>query len=354
MTVTGLEQLGYDTWVHAASAACVQEGFSLARVIEVNKGSYVVSDGNHEMVAELSGKFLFSAELPTDYPTVGDWVSIQPLDSYTHSIIHCIVPRKTMLTRKEPGKSIDFQLIASNIDYGLIVQAADKPNTNLLQRYCAMLNQSSIQPLAVLNKIDLLSPEERAALQQCSEKLNIDTLFISTQTEGGIEELATSLKAGKTYCLLGQSGVGKTSLLNSLLRADAFKVSPIRQKDGKGRHTTVRRHLTILASGALFIDTPGMRELGNFGIEQGIEQTFDQFAAYTQQCQFRDCTHTHEQGCALIAAVDNGEVEPSHYQNYLKLRKESRFYEQSYQEKRSRDKAFGKLKKNYKKQTHKE
>jgi ribosome biogenesis GTPase len=354
MTVTGLEQLGYDEWVHKASTACVQDGFVLARVIEVNKSSYVVADGNHEMVAELSGKFLFSAELSTDYPTVGDWVSIQPLDSYTHSIIHCIVPRKTMLTRKEPGKRIDFQLIASNIDYGLIVQAADQPNIKLLQRYCAMLHQSSIQPVAVFNKIDLLNPEQSAELCLSCEKLTIESLCISTQTEGGIEGLASSLKAGKTYCLLGQSGVGKTSLLNSLLRADAFKVSPIRQKDGKGRHTTVRRHLTTLASGTLFIDTPGIRELGNFGIEEGIEQTFDQLAAYSQQCHFRDCTHTHEEGCALIAAVDNGEVEQADYNNYLKLRKESRFYEQSYQEKRSRDKAFGKLKKNYKKQTREE
>ena len=345
----GLEKLGYNEWVQNMSAEYIQDDFSLARVIEVNKNSYIVADGKHEMLAELSGKFLFDAEDITDFPTVGDWVSIQALDNYTLSIVHSVLPRKTLLKRKEPGKKIDFQLIASNIDFGLIMQSADNLNFNLLDRYFVMLNESRIQPIAVFSKIDLLSSSEVEEIKDNLSKLKNQYLLISNIAERGIEELSNRLIRGKTYCLLGQSGVGKTSLLNRLLRTEVLKVNEVREKDGKGRHTTVRRQLIYLDSGSVFIDTPGMRELGNFEIEHGLDQTFEGFSSYASKCRFRDCTHTHEEGCAIIAAVENGEIEESRYRNFLKLRKESEFYEMSYREKRQKDKSFGKMVKNYKK-----
>lgn len=344
-----LNRLGFDGSVQNTSAEFVKDGFTLARVIEVNKNSYMVSDGNHEMIAELSGKFLFDAEGATDFPTVGDWVAIQALDNNTLAIIHSVLPRKTLLKRKEPGKRIDFQLIASNIDFGLIVQSAEHLNFNLLDRYLVMLNESRIQPIAVFSKIDLLSSSEMEVLKENLSKLKYQYVLISSVAEKGVEELSGILLPGKTYCLLGQSGVGKTSLLNKLLDSDVFRVSEVRQKDGRGRHTTVRRQLICLKSGSIFIDTPGMRELGNFEIGYGLDQTFDEFSQYASDCRFRDCTHTHEEGCAIIAAVENGEIEESRYMNFLKLRKESEFYEMSYKEKRQRDKSFGKMVKNYKK-----
>lgn len=164
-----------------------------------------------------------------------------------------------------------------------------------------------------------------------------------------MDDLKENIITGKTYCLLGQSGVGKSSLLNNLLEANLLKVGEVREKDGRGRHTTVRRQLVCLSSGSLFIDTPGIRELGNFQISQGLEQTFDDFSAYSPWCRFTDCSHTHEQGCAVIAAVKEDEIAKDRYENFLKLRKESEFYDMSYQQRRSKDMSFGKMVKNYKK-----
>ncbi|MBD3344794.1 MAG: ribosome small subunit-dependent GTPase A [Chitinivibrionales bacterium] len=343
------EQLGYDEWMQNAGAEYMHDDFIPARVTEVNKSNYRVSDGVHEMTAELSGKFMFDAADTADYPTVGDWVAIQALDNDTLAIIHSVLPRKTLLKRKEPGKRIGFQLIASNIDFGLVVQSAKHINFNLLDRYFVMLNESGIRPVVVFSKIDLLSPEELEAMNGPLSKLKSEYVLISTITENGIAELSNSLIPGKTYCLLGQSGVGKTSLLNRLLGTEMLRVSEVREKDGKGRHTTVRRQLIRIDSGSIFIDTPGMRELGNFEIADGIDQTFDEFALYAAKCRFSDCTHTHEQGCAVIEAVKSGTIEESRYRNYLKLKKESVFYEMSYREKRKKEKSFGRMVKNFKK-----
>jgi len=348
-----LEKLGYDEWNQESNAEFITDDFSPARVIEVNKNSYTVSDGRYEMLAELSGKFMFDAEGAVDFPTVGDWVAIQAFDNNTLAIVHSVLPRKTVLKRKEPGRRIDFQLIASNIDFGLVVQSAEHLNFNLLDRYFVMLNEGGIQPIAVFSKIDLLSSSELEALKSNLSKLRNQYLLISNITGKGVEELSERLVSGKTYCLLGKSGAGKTSLLNSLLRTKKFKVNEVRQKDGKGRHTTARRQLICIDSDSIFIDTPGMRELGNFEIDEGLAQTFEEFSSYTPKCRFRDCTHSHEEGCAVIEAVKNGEIEESRYRNFLKLKRESEFYEMSYQEKRKKDKSFGKMIKNYKKNTKK-
>lgn len=349
MNNSGLEHLGFDEWFREVGSGFIKSEFSFARVVEVNKNSFRVADGEHEMQAELSGKFMFDAEDSTDFPTVGDWVVAQALDGGLSAIIHNVLPRKTLLKRKAAGKRVEFQLIASNIDYGLVVQSADSVNLNSLERYLVMLNESGIQPIIVLSKIDLLSASELTEIQNLILKLGARYVLISNIAERGIEALSRELEQRKTYCLLGPSGVGKTSLLNRLIGDDLFRVSEVREKDGRGRHTTVRRQLISLESGSIFIDTPGMRELGNFEVASGMEQTFEEIYSYGTNCRFRDCTHTHEEGCAVIEAVGKGKIDNERYQNYLKLKKESEFYEMSYLEKRKKDKAFGKIVKNYKK-----
>ena len=344
-----LESLGYDEWFHKACSDYIHDDFSLARIVEVNKGNFRVADGLHEMLAELSGRFLFATKDRSDFPTVGDWVVIQALDNYSLAVIHHILPRKTLLKRKEPGRRVDFQLIASNIDYGLVVQSANAFNPNCLERYLVMLNESGILPIVVLSKIDLLSSSELSELQERIIKLSARYMLISNITDGGIKALSDELEARKTYCLLGPSGVGKTTLINRLLGESLYRVNEVREKDGRGRHTTARRQLIRLESGSIFIDTPGMRELGNFEIAEGIEQTFEYISFYGTKCRFRDCTHVHEKGCAVIEAVEQGVIDAERYQNYLKIRKESVFYEMSYFEKRKKDKSFGKMVKNYKK-----
>ncbi len=344
---TFIAKLGFDERFRNSAIEFMKDDLTIARVIEVNKNSYMISIGNCEMIAELSGKFMFGAENATDLPTVGDWVAIQALDNFTFAIIHSVLPRRTVLKRKESGKRIDFQLIAANIDFGLVMQPADQVNFKLLDRYFVMLNECKIEPIVVISKIDLLSSQEIEALKNDLSKLKNQYLLISNTADKDTDGLSGKLVPFKTYCLLGKSGVGKTSLLNSLLHKNVLKINEIREKDGRGRHTTVKRQLICLDSGSIFIDTPGMRELGNFEIGTGLDRTFDEVLSHARNCRFRDCTHTHEEGCAILQAVTDGEIDEDRYMNYLKLKKEADFYSMSYLERRKKDKSFGKMKKNY-------
>jgi ribosome biogenesis GTPase len=341
-----LLKLGFDTSLISENS---NREFSPARVIEVNKNSYLVSNGEYEMKAELSGRYLFSVKDALDYPTVGDWVLIQILDSNELAIVHSLFERKTVLKRKCAGKNIDFQLIASNIDCGLIVQSACDPNVNLIERYLVELNQNGIESVVIFTKTDLVSGEQLRSIQNSLAAQTVKVLCISNTTVSGIDSVARMLQYGKTYCLLGQSGVGKSSLLNNLVGSGVHAVNEVREKDGKGRHTTVSRQLVCLLNGAVFIDTPGIREFATFQVQEGIGKTFDDFSLLAQRCQFADCSHTHEKGCAVKNAVAGGDVDEDRYYNYLKLKKESEHYDISYVQRRRKDRAFGKMVKIFKK-----
>ncbi|NEX12203.1 MAG: ribosome small subunit-dependent GTPase A [Prosthecochloris sp.] len=352
----GLEKLGYDDWFETESNKYIKDDFSIARVVEANKNNYKVSDGSHDVFAELSGKFLFTIVDSIDYPTVGDWVVVQFFDDYSMAIIHHILTRKSLLKRKDPGKAVEFQLIAANIDYAFIMQAVDSNfNLNRLERYFVMINESKIQPIVILSKTDLVSEDELIEINDRIKRFDDKYLFlpISSITDDGIETLKKELESNKTYCLLGSSGVGKTTLLNKLLGEHRFDIKEVREKDSKGKHTTVRRQLTRLELGSIIIDTPGMRELGNFAIDNGLNETFDEIVSFSCQCRFKDCTHTHEEGCAVKEAVENGLIDEDRYDNFLKIQKESEYYQMSYLEKQNKDKTFGKMLKNYKKSIRK-
>ena len=351
-----LEQLGFDEWFQDKSKLCIKDDFSVARVTEVNRKRYKVSDGLCDVIAELSGKYVFDVKNNIDYPTVGDWVVMQCSDGKSIAIIHGILPRKSLLKRKDPGRSVEFQLIAANIDYALVMQSVDSNfDMNRLERYLVMVNESEIQSIVVLNKTDLLSADELSEIKGKVKRFNDKYLFlpISNVNGDGIKTLRNELKLNQTYCLLGSSGVGKTTLLNTLIGENLFEVREVREKDSKGMHTTSKRQLVRLESGAIFIDTPGMRELGNFAIDAGLEETFSEIVLCSSQCRFNDCTHTHEGGCAVIAAVEQGVIDEDSYKNFIKIQKESAFYEISLLDKRKKDKVGGKQRKNYNKSMRK-
>lgn len=341
-----LEATGFDRWFLKDVEAESLERFEIARVTAVHRDSCTVHNGRREAGAELLGKFLYNADSPLDYPAVGDWVLGSFYDDDSFSIIHEILPRKSLLKRKTPGRKIDFQLIAANIDVAFIIQSLDD-NFNLrrLERYLVMVNDGNIRPVVLLSKSDLLSPEEVservARIRGIMPDLHVQPF--SSENESGLEHVMGLLEPGKTYCLLGSSGVGKSTLLNRLAGEDLFETRAVREKDRKGRHTTTRRQLVRLAGGALVIDTPGMRELGNFSLETGLGETFADIAELAASCRYGDCTHESEADCAVLAAVAEGRLPEERYRNYLRMMKESAYNDMSYLEKRRKDKKFGKF-----------
>ncbi|MDH3722851.1 MAG: ribosome small subunit-dependent GTPase A [Desulfobacteraceae bacterium] len=341
-----IEQLGFNKWFFDEIDPTKFIDHQIARVITVNKDSYTIDNGKGEVSAEVTGKLLFSADSPLDYPATGDWVFAKYFDNDSFAIISEIVPRKSILKRKTSGKKIEFQLIATNIDTGLIVQSLDN-NYNLrrLERYLVMIIQSNIQPVVLLSKSDLLPVGEIDKKVDEIHALypDIRVLPFSNEDNTNLKHVKELLVPKKTYCLLGSSGVGKTTLINNLLDGMRLKTHSVREKDGKGRHITTRRQLIKLKNGAMIIDTPGMRELGNFAVDTGIYGTFDEITELSNQCRYNDCSHTQEQGCSILAALKDGIISQERYQNFIKLNKESAFYEMSYLEKKRKDKKFGKF-----------
>lgn len=341
-----LSKLGFDDWFQNQHQKLNATEKTAARVIAVNRDNFDIIHQTGEATAELAGKLLYAAESSEHLPTVGDWVLVDLFNEGTLGIIHDILPRKSLLKRKKAGKSVDVQTIAANIDTAFIIQSLDEDfNPNRLERYLVMLNESRVEPVILLSKSDLISAndlsEKIQRIDHLSEKYQI--VYYSALIETGIEAVKNQIKPASTYCLLGSSGVGKTTLLNKLLNAELFVTKEVREKDSRGRHATSRRQLIILENDAMIIDTPGMRELGNFDIEDGLTETFADIARLASACKFKNCTHHSEPGCAIQEALTNGDLEETHFQNYLKLKKEAAFYDMSYLEKRRRDKQFGKM-----------
>lgn len=341
-----INKLGFDRRFQDNIAPERKEGYDIARVTAVHKDSYIISNGTKDIFAELVGKMIYAAASPLDYPAVGDWVLAKFYDDDSFSIIHEIIPRKSLLKRKTSGKKIDFQIIAANIDTAFIVQSLDD-NFNLrrLERYLAMINESNIQPIVLLSKTDLLSPEAvTVRMGEIHEIMpHLQVCPFSNKNESDFKGVKDLLSCGKTYCLLGSSGVGKTSLLNNLIGDAVFKTAEVREKDSRGKHATTSRQLIMLDNGAMLIDTPGMRELGNFSMEIGIDETFSEITQLSEQCLFNDCTHNSEKGCAILSAVQEGRLSEDRYRNYIKMNKESAYNQMSYLEKKKKDKQFGKL-----------
>lgn len=337
-----LNMLGFEYWNASFGLKEACDGLNYARVTAVDRGSCMVHDGNGEIPAEVSGRLTFSIEDPAELPCVGDWVLVRHYNEQSAAIIHQVLPRRTMLQRKMAGVDSGRQMIAANLDTAFIVQSCQYDfNPKRLERTLVMAAEGGIEAVVLLTKTDLATADELACLLAVvGNATNAPVVALSNLTGQGLDEVRRHMLPGRTCCLLGSSGVGKTTLMNLLLGREAFKTAGV-SGTGEGTHTTTRRQLIMLKGGGLLIDTPGMREFGMAGAEAGLEATFDELASLAGQCRYADCTHLNEPGCAVQAALKRGELSPQRYENYLKLRKESEHFAQSSLERRKKDRAFG-------------
>lgn len=320
-------------------------GASIARVTAVDRDQYIISNAGSEVPAKLTGRAAYACESPADMPCVGDWVRVKYHDSGAHASILAVLPRQSFLRRKRPGDTVEFQMIAANIDVALIVQSCHFDfNVRRLERYLVMASEGHIEPVLLLTKTDLITPValEELVSQIHHTGIGARIIALSNVSGNGVDQFRALIQPGKTYCLLGSSGVGKTTLVNRLVGGSDLATGAV-SHSGEGRHTTTRRQIIVLESGGLLIDTPGMRELGMLGVSGGIEDSFAAIQTYSRQCRFADCTHTCEPGCAIQRAIAQGELAPAHLQNYLKLKKESEFHDMSQLERHKKDRAFGRL-----------
>lgn len=346
-----LEDLGYNSQLEKFRIENKLESFETGRVIAEHKERYIVKTTCNEFEAEITGNLRFTAKSREDFPAVGDWVALLVYDSGL-AIIHKIFPRFSIIKRQAVRQFGEIQIIATNIDFAFIVQAVDRDfNINRLERYLTICYTSKVNPIIVLSKIDLIEESRLSELlANINDRIkNVPIIAVSNESQLGYDKVKSILEKGKTYCMLGSSGVGKSTLLNNLSGKNVMQTGEISQSTNRGKHVTSHRELTVLENGGILIDNPGMREVGIADSANGLEITFDKIIAFAQHCKFQDCTHTTETGCSVLEAVENGEIDSASYENYLKMEKEKAHFESTTEERKKRDREFGKLIKNYKK-----
>lgn len=344
------EDLGYNDTFEKLRKENNLEDFEIGRVIAEHKERYIVKSEKGEFEAEITGNLRFSAKSREDFPAVGDWVALINND-FDFTIIHSVFPRLSILSRQAVGKFGETQIIAANIDFALLVQAVDRDfNINRLERYLTICYSSKVSPIIILTKTDLIEPQN---LNEIVEKIkqritNIPIFAISNETKEGYDSIKGLIKKGKTYCLLGSSGVGKSTLMNNLSGKKIMETNSISESTNKGRHITSHRELSVIENGGILIDNPGMREIGIIDSADGLETAFDRILSFSKKCRFTDCTHTSEIGCAIIEAVEQGEIDRKSYENFLKIEREKDHFDLTVAEKRKKEKSFGKMVKSFK------
>lgn len=324
---------------------------NIGRISTVNKTNYQVIYESGTKLCELAGNLLYGLE-DHEKPQTGDWVIF--LDYGDMGIINKVVPRLNYLTRKKAGKDFDEQILAANIDYAIVVQCMEIGlNLRRLERTIVQIQNCNIEPIVIINKMDLpISEEDELILNSMLNKYG--AIPISAATGKNVDKLTEKIQEGKSYVLIGASGVGKSSIVNALESEHAIKTGAISDAVKKGSHTTTTRDLYLLNNGGIMIDTPGTREFGL--TSDGDASSAGKFLGIDElagTCKFHNCTHTSEKGCKVLKALSNGSISEEEYQNFMKMQREMDHYSSSNKARKEKGKNLSKIIKNMKKSGYK-
>jgi len=320
-----LTTIGATDAIFEAFQPYAARGLLLGRVSVVHSDRYRLYTARGEMTAEAIGALLYRTERSA-WPAVGDWVAVQPVgpdEAPLQAMIHAVLPRRTMFSRRAAGDRDQEQAIAANIDLALIVCGLDGDfNVRRIERYLTLSHASGVEAAIVLNKSDVCADLGARIDEAARVATGAPVVAITARAAGGIDPVLRLLRPGLTMALLGSSGVGKSTLVNQLLGVERQLVREVRESDSRGRHTTTYRELLPLPQGGALIDTPGMRELQLWADQDSLDSAFAEIAALAGECRFRDCSHVVEEGCAVQAAIEVGELDASRWESYRKLRGE--------------------------------
>jgi ribosome biogenesis GTPase / thiamine phosphate phosphatase len=319
-------QWGWNSYFEASWNGGAREGAVPARVIAQQRGFWRVAGEFADCWAEASGKLRLAADAGAEWPAVGDWVAVEIRDGEKSALILEVLPRRSRFVRKSPGKKLEEQVIAANVDTALLVSALDGDfNPRRVERYLAQCWESGAKPVLVLNKADACADVNARVAEMERVALGAAVYLVSAKTGQGFEALEKMLSSGQTFVLLGSSGVGKSTLANRLLGESRQEVQTVREGDSRGRHTTTARELFVLPGGALLMDTPGLRELQLWDAEEGLGEVFADIDLLAEQCRFGDCKHEGEPGCAIRAALEAGTLDEARLESRRKLLREQEF-----------------------------